>query len=197
MPSNFVVIHGDAPKVIAPDESVEFPFGFPQKERPAEDKPAMLVLNVQSLIEPSEVLLNGSSIGRLSPVTGFILGHKFIGTTELTSPTYNPILWSYMTSGGARYGNNPTIQQFLDDVEVRYNLDDPELQREDFFYWSTQMININIGEELNRFSPSSGDEIYEATYKGKINRLRISSVSKAFKVKDIFLNYPIAKQISF
>ena len=29
MPSNFVVIHGDAPKVIPPDESVEFPFGFP------------------------------------------------------------------------------------------------------------------------------------------------------------------------
>ena len=187
MPSNFVVIHGDAPKVIPPDEPVEFPFGFPQKERPADDKPAMLVLNVQSLIEPSEVLLNGSSIGRLSPVTGFTVAGKLDLTTKLTSPTYNQRTWQQMYSNPY----NPTIQQFLETVEMEVNLDDPELSAQDLFYWSTQMINLNMGDELNRFSEPSTEGIYEADYEGVVNRLRIDSVSQAFKVKDIVLNYPI------
>ena len=186
MPSNFVVIHGDDPKEITPDRPAEFWFGFPRDEPPANRQPAMLILNVQSLIERCEVQLNGSSIGHLSPVTGFTVAGKLDLTAKLTSPQYNPRSWVQM------YGTyNPTIQQFLESVEMEFNLDDPELSAQDLFYWSTQMINLNMGDELNRFSESSTEGIYEADYQGGVNRLRIDSVSQAFKVKDIVLNYPI------
>ena len=187
MPSNFVVIHGDDPKEITPDRSAEFRFGFPPDEPPAHRQPAMLILNVQSLIERCEVQLNGSSIGHLSPVTGFTVAGKLDLTTKLTSPTYNQRTWQQMYSNPY----NPTIQQFLETVEMEVNLDDPELSAQDLFYWSTQMINLNMGDELNRFSEPSTEGIYEADYEGVVNRLRIDSVSQAFKVKDIVLNYPI------
>ena len=187
MPSNFVVIHGDDPKEITPDGSAEFRFGFPPKEQPALREPAMLILNVQNLIERCEVKLNGSSIGHLSPVTGFTVAGKLDLTTKLTSPTYNQRTWQQMYN----YPYNPTIQQFLETVEMEFNLDDPELSEQNLFYWSTQMIHLNMGDKLNRYSESSTEGIYEADYEGGVNRLRIDSVSQAFKVKDIVLNYPI------
>lgn len=172
MASDLVVILGDDPAEITSDGSNEFTFGFP--ENPDPDRPAMLLLNVQNLIEPAEVELNGSSIGFIYPTLGFSVQNT------LTSPTYDNYT-IYMQSPRV----NLKVNEFLKDVSVG------SMSTSSDDYWATQMININMADKLNKYSASSTEGTYEAEYESRVNRLKINSVSQTFRVKDIFLTYPV------
>ncbi|NEQ09973.1 MAG: hypothetical protein F6K37_29770 [Moorea sp. SIO4E2] len=174
MASSLVVISGDNPVEINPGDGKQFKFGFPETERPDPSKPAILLLNVQNLIERSNVKLNGSSIGYIYPTLGFSVQNT------LTSPKYGGNQF-YLYAGDA--GTNALyvkVDEFLKDVSGgSLNLSDS--------YWSTQMINVSGGYQLNE--QGFTQEGFEADYNTGTNRLSIESVSQSFKVKDIFLHY--------
>ncbi len=170
MATEFIVLLGDNPHRLDSETPYQARFSFDQDLPPNTSKPSQLMISVQGLVEPTNVFLNNTLIGKLTPTLNYVINNT------LTSPTY----------ANRSINMSPTtwvpVPDFLNDIVFA------KTTTTDEFYWSTQTINVGAKGSAG---PESGESVMFPKNQYMDNQLLIERVSEPFLVKNILLHYHI------
>ncbi len=170
MATEFIVLLGDNPHRLDSETPYQARFSFDQDLPPNTSKPSLLIVSVQGLVEPTNVFLNNTLIGKLTPTLNYVINNT------LTSPTYAS--YSINTSPGSWL----PVPDFLNDIVFA------KTTTTDEFYWSTQTINVGAKGSAG---PESGESVMFPKNQYMDNQLLIERVSEPFLVKNVVLHYHV------
>ncbi|MDJ0845582.1 hypothetical protein [Crocosphaera sp.] len=171
MAAEFIVLLGDNPHRLDSETPYQGRFSFDQDLPPNTSKPSHLIISVQGLVEPTNVFLNNTLVGKLTPTLNYVINNT------LTSPKY--------ANQSIRVNKSPTwvpVPDFLSDVVFATTTTTDE------FYWSTQTINVGAKDSTG---PESGESVLFPKNQWTDNKLLIERVSQPFLIKNIVLFYHI------